>query len=150
MARVWLLTTYQRKSLATSDQPVFVVPNRSLSALGMGTGIENAATIHVPLTRRHSLSMHLPGTIPAQLAVLGRDFEYPGVAATALYCNSCTVHSAWRALFHHPNDDPLIGQELGAPREREAAAGQDDLWKFLLPEDRQVLIDAGVLRELRQ
>ena len=56
--RSWLLTVYERKALATSDHPVYVVPNEELTRMGMGTGIENATVIHAPLTRRHSLAMY--------------------------------------------------------------------------------------------
>jgi hypothetical protein len=66
-------------------------------------GIENATAIHVPLTRRHSLAMYLPSAVPPQLAALERDIRWPGVTATALYNNSCTVNSARRFLFHHPD-----------------------------------------------
>jgi hypothetical protein len=48
--RSWLLTVFERKSLATCDHPVYVVPNEDLTRMGMGTGIENATVIHAPLT----------------------------------------------------------------------------------------------------
>lgn len=51
LGRWWILIVFERKGLATSDHPVYVLPNPDLTALGMGTGIENAAAIHVPLTR---------------------------------------------------------------------------------------------------
>ena len=54
--RSWLLTVFERKALATSDHPVYVVPNEDLTEMGMGTGIENAMVIHAPLTCRHSLA----------------------------------------------------------------------------------------------
>lgn len=63
---------FERKALATSDHPVYLVPNEELTRMGMGTGIENATAIHVPLTRRHSLAMYLPSAVPPQLAALGR------------------------------------------------------------------------------
>jgi hypothetical protein len=92
--RSWLLTVFERKTLATSDHPADLVPNEELTRMGMGTGIENATAIHVPLTRRHSLAMYQPSAVPPQLAALGRDIRWPGVTATALYSNSCTVNSA--------------------------------------------------------
>lgn len=140
--RSWLLTVFERKTLATSDHPVHVVPNRELTEMGMGTGIMNATVIHAPLTRRHSLAMYLPSAVPPELAALGRDVSWPGVAATALYSNSCTVNSARRFLFHHPGDTPLVGLDLPPPRERESSV-RAQLWGWIREDDRQVLLDAG-------
>jgi hypothetical protein len=95
------------------------VPNQNYLAVGMGTGIENADAIHVPLTRQHSLAMALRATLPAELAGQDVDRQQHGVTATALYSNSCTVNSARRTLFHHPADDPLKGMELHPARTRE-------------------------------
>jgi hypothetical protein len=64
----------------------------------MGTGIENADLIHVPLTRRLSLALALRSTLPPELAVRREDGQVAGVTATTLYSNSCTVNSARRAL----------------------------------------------------
>lgn len=140
--RSWLLTVYQRKTLATSDHPVYIVPNQDLTQVGMGTGIANATVIHAPLTRRHSLAMYQPSAIPPDLAVLGRDTRWPGVTATALYSNSCTVRSARRFLFHHPDDAPLAGFDLPQPRDREVAVNAH-LWGWIAEDDRQVLLNAG-------
>lgn len=46
--RFWLLSVYERKKLATSGHPVYVVPNREMTQKGMRTGIENATVIHAP------------------------------------------------------------------------------------------------------
>jgi hypothetical protein len=140
--RSWLLTVYERKALATSDHPVYVVPNEELTRMGMGTGIENATVIHAPLTRRHSLAMYQPSAVPTQLAALGRDIRWPGVTATALYSNSCAVNSARRFLFHHPDDAPLAGFDLPQPRGREVTVNAQ-LWGWIAEDDRQVLLDAG-------
>ena len=142
LARWWLLTVFERKALATSDHPVHVVPNAELTSMGMGTGIENATVIHVPLTRRHSLAMYQPSAVPPQLAALGRDTRWPGVAATALYSNSCTVNGARRFLFHHPDDAPLAGFDLPQPRDRELTVNAQ-LWDWIAEDDRQVLLEAG-------
>lgn len=139
--RCWLLTVFQRKALATSDHPVYVVPNHDMTVVGMGTGIATATVIHAPLTRRHSLAMYDPSAVPPALADLG-DSSFPGVAATALYSNSCTVNSARRFLFHHPDDTPLTGIDLHGPREREVAV-HAQLWGWLREDDRQVLVDVG-------
>lgn len=65
--------------------------------------------------------MYQSSAVPPQLAALGRDIRWPGVTATALYSNSCTVNSARRFLFHHPDDAPLAGFDLPQSREREVA-----------------------------
>lgn len=141
--RWWILTTFERKTLATSDHPVCVVPNDDLTAIGMGTGIENADAIHVPLTRRYALSMHLRATLQPELARQSQDRRQAGVAAIALYSNSCTVNSARRMLFHHPQDSPLVGLDLPAPRTGEVHMSGDP-WRFMADDDRQVLLDAGI------
>ncbi|RSN44890.1 hypothetical protein DMC64_18560 [Amycolatopsis sp. WAC 04197] len=140
--RLWILTVFERKALATSDHPVHLVPYEEMMRMGRGTGIENAMVIHVPLTRRHSLAMYQPAAVPPQLAALGCDIRQPGVAATALYSNSCTLNSARRFLFHHPDDAPLAGFDLSEPREREVVV-HAQLWGWIAEDDRQVLLDAG-------
>lgn len=145
--RSWLLTVFERKTLATSDHPVYIVPNEDLTAMGTGTGIENATVIHAPLTRRHSLAWSRPSAVPPQLAGdLGRDTCWLGVAATALYSNSCTVNSARRFLFHHPDDAPLAGFDLPRPRQREVAV-RAQLWGWIAEDDRQCSVTpASALR----
>lgn len=142
LGRSWLLTAFLRKTLATSDHPVHVVENPELKKMGMGTGIDNAEVIHVPLTRRLSLAMYQPAAIPPQLAALRQDSALRGVAATALYSNSCVVNSARRFLFHHPADTPLAGFDLHEPHEREMHVNAQ-LWGWIAEGDRQVLLDAG-------
>jgi hypothetical protein len=141
--RWWVLTPFQRKTLGTSDHPVHVMPNKDLQATGLGTGIANANEIHVPLTRRHSLGLALRSSLPPELATRHEDHRQPGVAAVALYSNSCTVHSAQQMLFHHPQDAPFKGLELPGPRTRELVSSGDP-WRFMRDEDRQVLVDAGI------
>lgn len=140
--RWWILTEFERKALATCDHPVHLVPNEESTRMGRGTGIENAMAIHIPLTRRHSLAMYQPTAVPPQLAALGRDIRWRGAAATALYSNSCTVNSARRFLFHHPDDAPLADFDLPQPRKREVAI-HAQLWGWIAEDDRQVLLDAG-------
>ncbi|SOD72557.1 uncharacterized protein DUF4238 [Jatrophihabitans sp. GAS493] len=143
--RWWVLTTFERKGLATCDHPVHVVPNQRDLALGIGTGIETADQIHVPLTRRLSLGMAWRDALPAELAGQTDDIRQPGVAKVALFSNSCTVNNARSVIFHHPDDDPLKGLELHAPRTREVGDVDGDPWRFMPPADRQILIDAGLI-----
>lgn len=142
--RWWVLTSFERKGLPTCDHPVHVIPNERDLALGMGTGIENADQIHVPLTRRFSLGMARRDALPGELAGQIEDVRQPGVAKVALFSNSCTVNNARRVIFHHPDDDPLRGVELPQPRTREIGDASGDPWRLMPPADRQILIDAGL------
>jgi hypothetical protein len=116
--RDWVLTFYRRKRLATSDTPIALTPAEDHPGL-MGLGIANAGEIHVPLDRRVGLSLGNRGT---------GDGRVYGSAKTALYLNHAMAMNARTYLFHHPEDDPLQGLQLPAPRTRElaspAAAGQ--------------------------
>ena len=143
MDRWWLLTTFERRGLTTSDHPVFVVPNAEAVQLGLGTGIENADILYVPLTRRHALSMALRATLPPDLARVSADRMQRGVTQTALYSNHCSVMGARRWLFHHPADAPLEGILLHPPKSSEVQQ-RGDPWAFMSAEDRRVLADAGV------
>jgi hypothetical protein len=113
--RNWILTFYQRKSLATSDTPVVLRPAASHPA-GRSVGIGNAGEIHVPLDRRVALSMG-DGTTG--------DTRTQGVTMTARYLNDATAKNARKYIFHHPEDDPLKGLELPGPRLRELATPEE-------------------------
>lgn len=139
--RFWVLTSFTEGVLATSDHPAYVKPNPDHAAVGLGTGIQNAHEVHVPVTRRQSLGMALRAALPRELSTAG-DRHQPGIPDVALYCNSCTVSSARRALFHHPEDDPLAGFDLPQPRNREL--GGMNPWQFMPDADRQVLLEAGL------
>lgn len=108
--RDWILTFYQRKRLATSDTPIALTPVKDHPDF-MGVGIANGE-IHVPLDRRVGLSLGDQGT---------GDGRLNGSAKTALYLNDAMARNARRYLFHHPEDDPLRGLQLPAPRTRELA-----------------------------
>lgn len=140
--RLWILTTFRRKSLATSDHPAIVVPNPELTQMGMGTGILNAAELYVPLTRRLSLAMYLRDTLPPELSSAPH-LAQPGCAKTALYGNYLAVMSARDAVFHHPEDSPIGGLDLPEPRTVEVMTDGDP-WKFMPEADRQFLVDSGV------
>jgi hypothetical protein len=138
--RWWVLTSFQRRAIATSDHPACVVPNMGNTVRGLGTGIANADEIVVPVTRRHSLTMALRASLPQPTPAT--DVRQPGVTAYAQYSNSCTVNNARTMVFHDPRDDPLRGLTLPQPRTSEV--GKVDLWRFIPDADRQVLIDSGL------
>lgn len=142
MSRWWVLTTYDRRSLATSDHPVVVIPNERDLELGLGTGIETADHITLPFSRRLALSMATRDSLPHDVPNI-EDGRQPGSTQTALFSNSATVGNARRFLYHHPHDNPLMGLPLVERRTREVSVLQD-VWRFMSVADRQVLLDAGV------
>jgi Protein of unknown function (DUF4238) len=113
--RDWVLTFYNRRSLATSDAPVVLRPMIRYPD-GTTVAVGNAAQIQVPLDRRVALSM---------LSRKRGDERVRGVTKTAVDLNKATVGNARRYIFHHPDDDPLNGLELPQPRERELASPED-------------------------
>ena len=142
LGRWWLLTRFDRRTLATSDNPVVLIPNDRDTQLGLGTGIDTADQILVPLTRRLCLSLATRDSLAPDLAH-AVDLVQPGSTQVALYANSATSRNARRFLFHHPQDTPLAGLELPDRREREIGQSGDP-WRFMRIDDRQVLIDAGL------
>jgi hypothetical protein len=52
----------------------------------------------------------------------GQDARLPGSTAFAKSFNQRLAAGARRAIFHHPDDDPLHGLELPGPRDRELRA----------------------------
>lgn len=110
--RDWVLTFYNRRSLATSDAPVVLRPMIRYSD-GTTVAVGNAAEVQVPLDRRVALSMR---------SRRRGDERVPGVTKTAVDLNRATASNARRYVFHHPDDDPLKGLVLPQPRERELAS----------------------------
>ena len=108
----WIVTRYKRKTLATSDTPVVLVPHKRDREIGMGTGIGTAGEIFVPISRQ--VGMHL-GDLPEKYEPLPI-VEAAGNALSAKWSNQRTLWNAQRAVFHHPDDDPLNG--LGMPAKR--------------------------------
>jgi hypothetical protein len=111
--RDWLLTFYDRRSLATSDAPVVLRPMISYPD-GTTVAMGNAAEVQVPLDRHVALS------------ILSRrrrgDQRRRGTTKTAMDLNRATADNARRYLFHHPDDEPLKGLKLPQPRKRELAS----------------------------
>lgn len=114
--RGWLLTRFKRRALATSDSPVTLVSDLRDpdGAVGLGTAMH----VVVPLDRRTLLVM---GDLHAPTG------EVPASTGLAKYSNTMVAAYATRALFHHPDDDPLGGVSLPKPREHQIEADIDDL-----------------------
>lgn len=110
LARRWNVFHFERKTLATSDTPVVLVPAEDHEPW-RGIGFVTAGAIFVPLSRRTALLM--------SAVEPGEDNVVPPTAWFARLFNQATTWGARRALFHHPDDDPLAGLPLPPPRERE-------------------------------
>ncbi|HEX5408102.1 MAG TPA: DUF4238 domain-containing protein [Pseudonocardiaceae bacterium] len=105
--------------MITTDTPVVLIRDPNRDPLE-GVGLATAAGILVPLDRRAALAMTAIGT---------SDRAVPGTTAIARDFNHRLAWQARRAIFHHPEDDPLDGMALPQPREREIHA--DGLDEFL-------------------
>ncbi|WP_267891524.1 MULTISPECIES: DUF4238 domain-containing protein [unclassified Streptomyces] len=118
MQRGWVLYRFKRKALITSDHPVTLVRDPR-TPTWLGVGLATAHAVVIPLDRRVALMMSTPG-IP--------DRVKPPSAALAWDFNQRSAYSARSAVFHHPDDTPLVGVELPPKRTRE-------MWSSHNPED---------------
>ena len=107
--RAWSIIRFERKALATCDNPVILLPDPDADP-HLGVGALTAAAVLLPLGRRVALFMKPPGT---------GDDQIPGVAALARDLNQRTALNARRAIYHHPDDDPLRGVFVPPRREHE-------------------------------
>jgi hypothetical protein len=118
--RGWSIIQFERKALTTCDTPVVLVPARDHPP-GMGIGLVNAKQILIPLDRRAALVMDELGA---------PDSQRLGTTKLARQLNRWFVENARRYMFHHPDDDPLYGLELPAPRDQEMDVG-DQVQQFV-------------------
>ncbi|MDP9093599.1 MAG: DUF4238 domain-containing protein [Actinomycetota bacterium] len=113
--RPWMLITWERKTLATSDTPVILGPSVTAAEDGTGTSLGVAREVIVPVSRRAAL---LLGDLPTE----GPSWEthhVPGNAFIANAFNQYTLWNARREAFHHPDDDPFANVKIPNPRDRE-------------------------------
>src|SRR5664279_1708043 len=122
----WIVVRYSRKSLATSDTPVVLVPRRSDFERRVGTGIGTAAELYVPISRRVGLCM---GDLPdPELGQEPETYERQGTSNTSRWMNIETVRNARRVVFHHPGDKPLERMDIQGERAAEVDTSYiDDL-----------------------
>lgn len=121
--RGWNLVRFQRKTIATCDNPVLLIPS-SNHPPGHGVGLATAGAILVPLGRREALLM---GELKT------KDSRRPGTAAMAKDFNWLVVGQAHTTVFHHPEDDPLAGMTLPQPRSR-IMGGYEQIRNFVFPD----------------
>lgn len=114
---------FERKTLITCDNPVYLVPAPD-HPRGMGIGLATAGQIYIPLARRVGLLLGDYGA---------RDVPQYGTAACARTFNQAMADNARQAIFHHPADDPLAGLELPQPG-RRVTGGYEQIKSFVFPE----------------
>jgi hypothetical protein len=95
--RVWRLLDFREPMLLTSDEPVAV--RRS----GDAGGIADSRAIWFPLDRQHALAFTQGGI----------EGIVPSARTRANQINSIIANQAHRWIFHHPDDNPLAGLEIG-------------------------------------
>jgi hypothetical protein len=115
----WTLFRFNRRCLATSDNPVFL--SKSVDhPEQLGVGVANAAGFTVPLSRR-------VGLVIGPRDSRHPDMQIPGSTVWAKLFIDGVAHNARRYLYHHPSDDPFAGINL--PDQRLAQMGTiDDSW----------------------
>lgn len=121
LGRPWLLVTFDRRSLITSDSPVGLVRDPSDKHPFLGVGFYTAKAVTFPLTRKLGILMLDPMSIGEQMAIdkvaAGlADFRQFGTTALEKEMNQHTIASASEWLFHHPEDARFLPPELPESR----------------------------------
>ncbi|MFE7762974.1 DUF4238 domain-containing protein [Streptomyces sp. NPDC057438] len=114
MNRSWGLCRFERKTLLLPDHPVTLMRDPGQPEW-KGVGLANAAAILVPIDRRAAIIMEPPG-VP--------DYVLPASAKAARELNRRFAWNSRTELFHHPDDNPLVGIELPPVRSIEAEFSQ--------------------------
>jgi len=121
VGRPWTLVRFDRRSLITSDAPVGLVPDPE-DEPWQGVGFMTAWGITFPLSRKLGLIMSDPQAlidlqIPVEKVHAGNaDMIQLGTTKLEKFINYNTVVSASEWLFHHPEDDRFVPEELPEPR----------------------------------
>ena len=135
-ARGWTLIRFQRKALITCDNPVHLVPAPDHPRWS-GIGLVTAAQIFVPLDRRMALLMG---------DTSDSDKGVPGTTAIAKRFNGALAWNSSHAIFHHPDDDPLIGIDLPDPG-RRVTGGYEDVKGMAIAEGVAARFRASEIKE---
>jgi hypothetical protein len=117
--RPWSLVRFDRRSLITCDTPVGLVPRRD-RAPWEGVGFMTAWGITYPLTRKFGLLLSDPmvtaDMVPVHDVRAGSlDTAQLGTTALERLFNRSTVNSASEWLYHHPQDERFVPDELPNP-----------------------------------
>jgi hypothetical protein len=120
VGRPWTLVQFDRRSLITSDAPVGLVRDAQ-DELRMGVGYMTAWGITFPLTRKLGLLMSSPQPlielkIPVEQTHQGAaDRKQLGTTQLERFFNHHTVVNASEWLFHHPDDEKFVPEQLPEP-----------------------------------
>jgi Protein of unknown function (DUF4238) len=120
VGRPWTLVQFDRRSLITSDAPVGLVPDPQ-DEPGAGVGYMTAWGITFPVTRKLGLLMSSPEPVmklkvPVERAHAGAaDTTQPGTTQLERFFNQQTVANASEWLFHHPEDEAFVPEQLPEP-----------------------------------
>ena len=122
-SRAWGLCQFERRALVTSDCPVALVPSADARP-DDGVGLATAAGFLLPLDRRAFLVIR---------GEEGEDFRLRPHTSLARSFNQKIVLDARHSVFHHPEDNPLVGLVVPKAATREMDI-RGDLQAFLMPE----------------
>lgn len=125
--RPWSIIGYERKTLATCDHPVVLVPTDDSGFLGVGA--LTAGGIYVPLDRRTALVMGDLPDDPGNVKAGADDVRFGGNAALANWLNRMLISNAREAIFTHPDDANLTSGPLPAPRRQEIEPPDYEQWR---------------------
>jgi hypothetical protein len=120
VGRPWTLVQFDRRSLITSDAPVGLVRDPQDES-GMGVGYMTAWGITFPVTRKLGLLMSSPEPlieleIPVERAHSGAaDTTQLGTTQLERFFNYQTVVNASEWLYHHPEDEKFVPEQLPEP-----------------------------------
>lgn len=122
VGRPWVLVKFDRRSLITSDAPVGLISHPK-DEPWQGVGYMTAWGITFPLTRKLGLLMGNPeafieGGFPVERVHRGEvDRTDFGTTAMEKLFNSTTVLNSSEWLFHHPDDEKFVPDELPDPED---------------------------------
>lgn len=119
--RPWILVRFKQRSLITSDTPVTLVAHQDNGPY-LGVGFGTAQLVLYPLTRKLGLMMGDPQLMIDHNVAVERvrssefDAEQKGTAKVEKLINESTSRQASMYLFHHPDDERFVPDDLPEPQ----------------------------------
>ena len=95
----WILFTFERRSLLTSDTPVYLLP-QEYHPEWSGLGLRHAAGWLIPAGRRVALNISYSPAFG--------DIALPGSTSVASMFNRTAIDSARQFIYYHPEDGHLV------------------------------------------
>lgn len=129
LTRPWSLVRFDRRSLITCDAPVSLIRSAKDDDFWGGVGFATAWGISVPLTRKIGLLMSDPmvmierfeagdpriQTIRTAIVNGSADNVQEGTTAMERLFNEHTAGSAREYIYHHPEDERFVPDDLHEP-----------------------------------